>query len=60
LFKIRNIDPDINREEYADTDDEEAEKHNSLWDAKVIKLCHAKLIKDSPKIKSYNDFGSKN
>ena len=43
-FKVANIDPDISREEFAETNSIEAEKHNSLWDAKVIKLCHEKLL----------------
>lgn len=45
LFKVKGIDPDVNREEYADMDDEtlkEAQKHNALWDAKVIRACYLK------------------
>lgn len=38
LFKIKGIDPDINREEFANMKDE-SRKHNALWDAKVIKRC---------------------
>jgi len=44
LFKIKGIDPDINREEFADFK-ENSKKHNALWDAKVIKGCYEKLIK---------------
>lgn len=39
-----DIDPDINREEFAEYNGEE-EKHNALFDAKIIKLCHEKLKK---------------
>jgi hypothetical protein len=42
LFKIKGIDPDINRENFANI---ETKKHNALEDAKVIKLCYEKLIK---------------
>lgn len=44
LFKMNGIDPDISREEFADMDTDYAEKHNSLWDARVIKACHDKLV----------------
>lgn len=43
LFKYRNIDPDIKREEYAEV--ETRMKHNALWDATVIKKCYEKLQK---------------
>jgi hypothetical protein len=43
LFKIKNIDPDINREKFAGITDE-TKKHNALWDAIVIKQCYEKLI----------------
>lgn len=42
LFKINGIDPDINREEFAGLQ-AGAQKHNALWDAKVIKACYEKL-----------------
>lgn len=42
LFKIKGIDPDVNREEYAGID---GAKHNALHDAKVIKACYEKAIK---------------
>jgi hypothetical protein len=45
LFKVRGIDPDINREAFADITDVSAQKHNALWDAKVIRECYFKLIK---------------
>jgi hypothetical protein len=41
MFKVHGIDPDINREDFADMN-EESEKHNALWDAKVIKACYYK------------------
>jgi len=43
LFKVKGIDPDINREEFAGIT-ANAEKHNALWDAKVIKACYEKAI----------------
>lgn len=45
LFKIKGVDPDINREEFSElTLTEETKKHNALWDAKVIKACYEKLM----------------
>lgn len=52
LFKVKNIDPDINREEfvkeyiktYKEADDF-SNKHNSLHDADIIMYCYNKLIK---------------
>ena len=41
LFKVKGIDPDINREHFTGID---GMKHNALHDAKVIKLCYEKLI----------------
>ena len=38
LFKVKGIDPDINREDFANMKDGNL-KHNALWDAKVIKRC---------------------
>lgn len=40
LFKIKGIDPDVNREEFAGI---EGKKHNALHDAKVIKACYDKV-----------------
>ena len=42
LMKIKGIDPDINREEFAEMT-KGAGKHNALWDAKVIRACYEKL-----------------
>lgn len=39
LFKVKGIDPDINREEFSNMKDGN-QKHNALWDAKVIKRCY--------------------
>jgi hypothetical protein len=43
LMKIKNVDPDVNREEFCRVDN--PKKHNALWDAQVIKMCYDKLIK---------------
>lgn len=52
LFKIKNIDPDINREEFVEdyiktyeTANCFSNKHNSLHDADIIMYCYNKLIK---------------
>ena len=51
LMKIRNVDPDVSREDFATTT-KEAEvqglKHNALHDAKVIKKCYEKLMQGCP------------
>lgn len=47
LFKIKGIDPDVNREDFVGNIAwlaGEEEKHNSLWDALIIKACYEKLI----------------
>ena len=47
LFKIKGIDPDINREEFVEElilNKDNIQKHNALWDAEVIKLCYEKLM----------------
>ena len=43
LFKMKGIDPNINREEFAELVDA-PEKHNALWDARIIKDCYDKLV----------------
>lgn len=43
LFEIKGIDPDISREEFINYSII-GNKHNSLYDAKVIKACYEKLI----------------
>lgn len=48
LFKDKNIDTDINREEFAyegNVKQVERNKHNALWDAQVIYHCYLKAIK---------------
>jgi len=42
LFKEKGIDPDISREEFCEI--EYMDKHNSYYDAAVIKKCYYKLI----------------
>lgn len=44
LMKIKHIDPDVNREEFVGLN-KTGSKHNSLHDAKIIKMCYEKLIK---------------
>lgn len=48
LFKVKGIDSDISREEYAKEGKEnwfaKEEKHNALFDAKIIKMCYDRLI----------------
>lgn len=47
LFKLKGIDPDISREKFAFNEDNpynKMAKHNALWDAQVIKMCHEKLM----------------
>ena len=48
MMKLKGIDPDINREEYAFGGvPEVAEKHNALWDAQVIRACFENLRLDA-------------
>lgn len=42
LFKLKGIDPDISREEYAGMTG--GNKHNALHDAQVIKACYEKAM----------------
>ena len=42
LFRAEGIDPDISREGYSELKDT-ADKHNALWDARVITECYFKL-----------------
>lgn len=41
LMKMKGVDPDINREEFAGMT---GRKHNALHDARVIKECYEKLM----------------
>lgn len=48
LFKVKGIDPDISREDFAKdylekNDFELAKKHNAMWDAYVIRACYKRL-----------------
>lgn len=52
LFKIGGIDPDVNREEYANSTYLELQKHNALHDANIIMKCYEKFF--SYKIDSQN------
>lgn len=45
LLKVKGVDPDVNREEYAELEAGGALKHNALWDAEVIKACYDKVMK---------------
>ena len=42
LFYAKGIDADINRQEFSEMT-EGSQKHNSLWDAEVIRQCFVKL-----------------
>ena len=44
FFKIKGIDPDINREIYAGMTSGE-NKHKALWDAQIIRSCYLRLKK---------------
>jgi hypothetical protein len=44
MFKVRGIDPDVNREEFSGLEAGKDRKHNALWDAQVIKACYEKLM----------------
>jgi len=46
LMKIKGVDPDVNREEYAYSDmpTPDTKKHNALHDAYTIKHCYEKLV----------------
>jgi len=43
MFKLKGVDPDISREEFIGNS-VDGEKHNALYDAKVIKACYEKLM----------------
>jgi hypothetical protein len=43
LFKVKGIDPDVSREEFAGMT-KGSLKHNALWDAKAIRECYFKAI----------------
>ena len=44
MMKLKGVDPDIDREEYAfNAVPATARKHNALWDAQVIRACYENL-----------------
>lgn len=46
VMKIKGVDPDVNREEFAgmiEGSETGTPKHNALWDAHVIRWCYKKL-----------------
>lgn len=43
LMKVKGIDPDVNREEFARIK-VDGNKHNALYDAKIIKACYERLV----------------
>lgn len=43
LFKVAGVDPDVSREAFAH-ELYGSEKHNALWDARVIKMCYDKMV----------------
>lgn len=45
LLKVKGVDPDISREEYAGLPN--GTKHNALWDAKIIKACYEKTMREN-------------
>lgn len=49
LFWQAGIDPDINREEFAEVEGGKGYKHSAMWDAKMIFLCFLKLQKMNPR-----------
>ena len=42
LFQLKGIDPNVSREQFSEMT-EASQKHNALWDAKVIRECYRKL-----------------
>jgi len=44
VFKIKGIDPDIRREDFAGLSDQRNFKHNALWDARVSQKCLKHLL----------------
>jgi hypothetical protein len=54
LFKLKGIDPDVNREEFATEVSANKDlieitlKHNALWDAHVIRSCYNTCMKIMP------------
>jgi hypothetical protein len=56
LFWSKGIDPDVSRESFAQIQNQgKTQKHNALWDAKVIKGCWEKLG-STKKIKNWEQY----
>ena len=50
LMKIKDVDPDISREDFGLNGRDvpsDVNKHNALFDAEIIKLCYERLMKGS-------------
>ncbi|WP_420589064.1 3'-5' exoribonuclease domain-containing protein [Bacterioplanoides sp.] len=46
-LRLKGIDPDINREQFAAMQPhQDNQKHNALWDARVLQACYQKLKLD--------------
>jgi hypothetical protein len=57
LFKVSGVDPDITRERYVDTRSVKNNKHNSLYDAIIIKKCYEKLTQTTITTKPFANMG---
>ena len=47
FLAANGVDPDISREEYGRMADVKGQKHNALWDARVIASCYTRAVIDS-------------
>lgn len=47
LFFAKGIDSDVSREEYAEIKGRHKQKHNSIFDAYVIRACYLKLMEET-------------
>lgn len=47
LLKVKGVDPDTDREWYADGEWDVMKKYNALYDARVIKACYERLVDSS-------------
>jgi hypothetical protein len=45
LLMLKGIDPDIDRESFANMIGDDGTKHNALWDALVIQKCYEKAVR---------------
>lgn len=46
FLAANGVDPDISREEYGRMADVDGQKHNALWDARVIRSCYTRAVID--------------